>query len=105
MDVLARIKRLVVRRAVRFTKKARDEMDLDCLTAEDVFEAILNAQTIFKTLRSHSATRRHSGEKLYVIKSFSFGGTLIYTKGTIVREAGQETFYVFISSKIATFDE
>ncbi len=45
------------------------------------------------------------GEKLYVIKSFSYDGTLIYTKGTIVNEDGRETFYIFISSKIATFDE
>jgi hypothetical protein len=42
--------------------------------------------------------------KLYVIKSFSFSGTLIYTKGAIVREAGQEVFYILVSAKIATRD-
>jgi len=105
MDVLVRIKRLVIRGAVRFTEKARDEMERDSLAAEEVIEAVVNAQAISKTLRSHSPSRRHSGEKLYVIKSFSYDGTLIYTKGTIVLEDGQETFYIFISSKIATFGD
>lgn len=102
MDVLVRIKRLVIRGEVRFTEKARDEMERDGLTAEDVIEAVVNAQAISKTLRSRSPARRHSGEKLYVITSFSYTGTLIYTKGTIVREDGRETFYIFISSKVAT---
>ncbi len=105
MDVLVRIKRLVIRGAVRFTEKARDEMDQDDLTAEEVLEAVINAQAISKTLRSRSSSRRHSGDKLYVIKSFSFEGTLIYTKGAIVREHGEETFYIFISSKVATVGE
>lgn len=105
MDVLVRIKRLVIRGAVRFTEKARDEMDRDSLAAEEVIEAVVNAQSISKTLRSRSPSRRHSGEKLYVIKSFSYNGTLIYTKGTIVNEDGRETFYIFISSKIATFGD
>lgn len=77
-------------------------MEQDDLTAEEVLESVINAQAVSKTLRSRSSTRRHSGEKLYVIKSFSFEGTLIYTKGTIVRQDGEETFYIFISSKVAT---
>lgn len=105
MDVLVRIKRLVLRGAVRFTEKARDEMDRGGLTAGDVIEAVVNAQSISKTLRSTSPLRRHSGEKIYAIKSFSYDGTLIYTKGTIVREDGQETFYIFISSKVATLGD
>ena len=105
MDVLLRIKRLVLRGDVRFTEKARDEMDRDGLSAGDVIESIANAQTIDKTLRSRSRSRRHAGEKLYVIKSFSYDGTLIYTKGTIVREEDREVFYVFVSAKVATFAE
>ena len=105
MDVLVKIKRLVIRGAVRFTEKARDEMEIDDLTAEEVLEAVVNAQSISKTMRSKSPSRRHAGEKLYVIKSFSYDGTLIYTKGTIVQEHGQETFYIFISSKLATLGE
>ncbi len=69
-----------------------------------MIESILNAQTIDKTLRSRSPRRRRTGEKIYVIKSFSFSGTLISTKGAIVREAGRETFCIFVSAKVATYD-
>lgn len=105
MDVLLRIKRLVLRGWIRFTEKARDEMEAEGLRAGDVIESIANAQAIAKTLRSRSRAKRYPGEKLYVIKSFSYDGTLIYTKGAIVRQAEQEVFYVFISAKIATFGE
>ncbi len=102
MDILLRIKRLVVRGAIRFTEKARHEMELDDLTAEDVIESILNAQAIGKTVRSRSPQRRTTGEKLYVIQSFSYDGTLIYTKGAFAREGRREIFYILISAKIAT---
>ena len=102
MDTLLLIKRLVLRGWIRFTEKARDEMDADDLRAGEVIESIVNAQRIAKTLRSRSGSRRFAGEKLYIIKSFSYDGTLIYTKGTIVREEEREVFYVFISAKIAT---
>ena len=102
MEVLLRIKRLVLHGQVRFTEKARGEMEADELDPAEVVESILNAQTIDKVLRSQSEHRRHSREKLYVIKSFSYSGTLIYTKGTIVKEAGQEVFYVLVSAKMAT---
>ena len=105
MDTLLRIKRLVLRGQVRFTEKARDEMEADGIEATEVIESIVNAQIIEKTIRSRSQRRRHSREKLYVIKSFSFSRTLIYTKGTIVREEGREVFYIFISAKIATTGE
>jgi len=105
MDVLLQIKRLVVRGSIRFTERAREEMEADGLGAAEVVESIVNAQSITKTLRSRSRTKRHPGEKLYVIKSFSYDGTLIYTKGAIVRQAEEEVFYVFVSAKIATFGE
>ena len=104
MDTLLRIKRLVLRGRVRFTEKARNEMEADGLKASDVTESIVNAQTIAKTLRSRSGSKRYAGEKLYVIKSFNYEGTLIYTKGAIVRQAEQEIFYVFVSAKIAIFE-
>ena len=103
MEILLRIKRLVLRGDVRFTEKARDEMDRDGLSTGDVIESIVNAQTLDKTVRSRSRSRRHAGERLYVIQSFSYEGTLIYTKGTIVREEAREVFYVFVSAKVATF--
>lgn len=104
MDVLVRIKRLVIRGKVRLTEKATQELDSDALTLGEVLESILNAQAIAKTVRSRSASRSSSKEKLYVIKSFSYTGTLIYTKGAIRSEAGADVFYILISSKIATFE-
>lgn len=104
MDVLLRIKGLVVRERIRFTEKARDEMERSGLGRLDVLESILNARSIAKSVRSLSPSRRHSGEKLHVIKSFTFAGTRVYTKGTIVHEEGRDIFYyVFISAKVATF--
>ena len=102
MDILVRIKRLVFRGQVRYTGKAIDEMAADGLMPSDVEESILNAQGIDKTLRSRRWPQRSSQERLYVIKSFSYNGTLIYTKGKIDREEDQEFFYVLISAKIAT---
>jgi len=32
---------------------------------------------------------------------FTYGGTLLYTKGKIAREAGREVFYVLISAKVS----
>ena len=105
MDTLLRIKRLVLQGQVRFTEKARDEMEADTLHPAQVVESILNAQTIDKTLRSRSQRRRRSSEKLYVIKSFSFDGTLVYTKGAIAKEGEREVFYILTSAKIATTKE
>lgn len=101
MDTLARIKRLVLRGAVEFTTKASHEMEPDDLTVDDVIESVMNAQRIDKVLRSRSPNRRSAGEKLYVIKSSTYSGTLVYTKGTIVQEEDRATFYIFISSKFA----
>ncbi len=42
---------------------------------------------------------------LLTIRSFSFDGTLVYTKGKIAREAGRQVLYVLISAKVATHDE
>lgn len=95
MDVLSRIKSLIVHRRFRFTVKAADELEIDELEKEDVFESILNAKRIKKVLRSS----RGRGEKLYVIESKNYKGTLIYSKGTIRREAGEEIYYIFISAK------
>ena len=101
MDVLLRIKRLVIGGQVRFTAKAKREMGLDDLDAVEVFESIVSAQAIAKTLRSRSPSRSHAAEKLYVIKNYSYQGTPIYTKGKIERTEGREVSYVLISAKIA----
>ncbi len=64
MDVLLQIKRLVVRGSMRFTEKAREEMEADGLGAAEGVESIVNAQAIAKTLRSRSRAKRYPGEKL-----------------------------------------
>lgn len=101
MDTLARIKRLIVRRKYRFSYKSLAELDQDDLEPDDAIEAVLNAQVIKKTLRSRS--RAGPGEKLYVIESFNYSGTILYTKGKIAREAGEEVYYFFISAKASRY--
>jgi|CXWL01.1.fsa_nt_gi hypothetical protein len=105
MDILNRIKRLVLRGNYHVTLKTQAELNEDGLRPLDAAEAILNAQSIKKTLRSRSPRRGFAGEKLYVIEGFSYTGTLIYTKGTIKKEAGEESFYLLVSSKISTYGD
>jgi len=101
VDILIRIKRLVLAHAVEFTLKAEEERLADGLSVEDVLESIINAQEIKKTLRSRSPYRLHRREKLYIIESPTFSGVAVYTKGTIRRKGDREVFYVFISAKEA----
>jgi len=101
MDILIRIKRLVIARRVVFTLKADDEMAIDSLTREIVYEAILNAPMINKKIRSRDPDSGQP-EFLYVIKGMTHDGLTIYTKGKIKKEGGKEVFYVFISSKQST---
>ena len=104
MDILVKIKRLVIARRVIFSAKARDER-LDCdLTVEEILEAILNAPTINKTLRSTSPFRKSQKEKLYVIISSTYDGKLIYTKGTIRKINDREEFYILVSAKWSTHE-
>ena len=105
MDVLQRIKHLIVRGRYRFTYNALRELHTDALDPEDVLESILKAQAIKKTVRSRGLAKRGSREKLYVIESFNYRGTLIYTKGKFAREAGEEIYYLLISSKHSTFGD
>ena len=101
MDIIVRIKRLVIARHVLFTQKAEDEMAVDHLTPELVYESILNAPSVFKVLRSRSFGTGKS-ERLYVIKGLTFDGLDVYTKGKILTKEGVDVFYVLISSKRST---
>ncbi len=101
MDVFIRIKRLIIARRVVFTLKAENEMTADHLTKEMVYEALLNAPSIFKKLRSRNP-KTNKRETLYVIKGLTFDGLAVYTKGKIQKEMNQEVFYVIISSKRST---
>lgn len=105
MDILSRIKRLVLRGDYRLTDKATEELYQDGLGPLDAAEAVINAQRIKKILRSRSPYRSGAGEKLYVIEGFNYEGTLLYTKGAIKNEGGREVFYLFVSSKISTLGD
>ncbi len=98
-DILVRIKRAVLNGQYAFSEKARLEMEEDCLTELDIAEAILNAKSIYKTIRSASPARRGARERLYVIESTNMTGLPIYTKGKLVKQAGLETYYFLVSSK------
>ena len=64
MDLLARIKRLVIARRVEFTLKAEAERLRDGLTVEDVLESIVNANAIKEVLRSRSSARARARARL-----------------------------------------
>ena len=102
MDVLVRIKRLVVRGAVRFTEKARLELEADALEPEDALEAILSAPSVSKAIRSRSQSRTGPRETLYVIVGVSFLSVPIYTKGVLRKEGDREVLYILVSSKRST---
>ena len=98
-EILVRIKRAVLNGRYAFSEKARMEMESDRLAELDIAESLLNATTIYKTVRSTSPTRRGTRERLYMIESTNLTGLPIYTKGKLVKEAGMEIYYFFISAK------
>ncbi len=100
-DILIRIKRAVLQKRTRFSKKAILEMEADGLTELDVEEAILNAPAIYKKVRSRNPYRRRAVEYLYIIQSVNLEGVLVYTKGKFIKEGEAEVFYFLISSKRA----
>jgi hypothetical protein len=84
-----------------FSEKARLEMESDAITELDVAESILNAVAVYKKVRSRSHRRGRAGEYLYIIQSTNLDGLPIYTKGKLIKEADQETYYFLVSSKRA----
>jgi hypothetical protein len=98
-DILVRIKRAVLRGRMRLTEKALFEMRVDSLSREDVAESIVSADTIYKTIRSTNRPRSAGREYLYIIRSFSLDGTLIYSKGKLAGPPDDEWFYLLISAK------
>ena len=101
MDVLIRIKRAVLAGRYVFSEKARTEMETDDLTEVDIVESILNAEAIYKKVRSTSPSRKRRREYLYIIQSTNLDGLVIYTKGKLVETAEVETHYYLVSSKEA----
>jgi len=100
-EILVRIKRAVIAGHYTFSEKAQIEMEVDCLTELDVAESVINAVAIYKRLRSRSPARSTRVEYLYIIQSTNLEGLMIYTKGKLVREADEDHFYFFVSSKRA----
>jgi hypothetical protein len=98
MDVLLKIKRLIISGNVLFTKKAELEIKKDGLTEDLVCEAILNAPAISKKIRSLKP-KSNTREYLYIIIGLTYDDTPIYTKGKIIKSEDEEKFYVLISSK------
>ena len=101
MDILVKIKRLIIAGNIFFTKKAENEIEQDNLTVELVCEAIINAPGISKKIRSinHFTKKR---EYLYVIIGLTYDDIPIYTKGKFMKIHNQEKYYVLISSKKAS---
>lgn len=84
-----------------FSHKAYDEMEADGLTELDVAESILNAVAIYKRIRSQSPNRAARVEYLYIIQATNLEGLMVYTKGKLIADAGEDHFYFLISSKKA----
>jgi hypothetical protein len=76
-------------------------MEVDGITELDVAESILSAVAIYKTVRSRSPRRSGARETLYIIQSTNLTGLPIYTKGKLVKEAREESYYFLVSSKRA----
>lgn len=98
-ETLTRIKRAVFAGNYRITLKAELEMYADDLDERDVRESILCATEIYKTIRSKTPLHPPRREYLHIIVSPSLDGTLVYTKGKLVREQGMDVYYVFVSAK------
>lgn len=101
MEALVRIKRAILAGRYAFSEKARLEMEADGLTELDVAESIVNAVAIYKRLRSRSDRRAAQREYLYVIYGTTLEGVMVYSKGKLARENGEEFYYFLVSSKKA----
>jgi len=97
-----RIKRLVVRGEVRFSEKARLELEADGLEPEDAIESIPAATTVQKILRSRSERRSTSREKVHAIVGPTLAGIEVYTKGVLRKDGGGRLTYILVSSKRST---
>ena len=100
-DILVRIKRAILAGRYAFSEKTRIEMESDGLTEFDVAESIINAVAIYKRLRSRSLRRSSRVEYLYVIQSTNLEGVVVYSKGKLVREHGEDHYYFLVSAKRA----
>lgn len=102
VNLLYKIKRLIIQGHYLFTHKATAERITDGLSQEDILESILNADHVrFK--RSTSPSKQLKNEKICIIEGFTFDGLLVYTKGVIRKTGSKEEFYILISSKRSVY--
>ena len=97
-DIITLCKSLSVKRLYLVGSAVRPDFDEE---KSDVVESILNAIAIYKKIRSTSTKKLTNKEFLYIILSTNLDGIPIYTKGKLVREKGQDTYYFLVSSKKA----
>ncbi|HEX7602426.1 MAG TPA: hypothetical protein VF316_12510 [Polyangiaceae bacterium] len=102
---LFRIKRCCLNGRIVFTSKADGERVASGLSHDDVIEAVVNAPAIYKVLRSRSTARTVRTERLYVVVGLTHDAVIVYTKGALRRFAGEDHFYVFISTKRSVDDD
>lgn len=84
-----------------FTLKAQEELFLDDLIEEEVYESLMNAKDV-RWKRSRSKYRQESRERIYIISAPTFHGIRIYTKGVFRTKDDGLMFYVLVSSKRST---
>src|SRR5437870_10499833 len=92
---LVRIQELMRRGEYEFSVKARLEMQAEVIGERDVVQSILNAASIYKSVRSTSPRRRRRREYLHIIVSPDSTGTMLYTKGKITNNGSREIYYLF----------
>jgi hypothetical protein len=91
MEVLVRIKRCALAGRLRLTNKARDELEINDLDIADIRESLLNATTIYKTIRSFGPSNQKR-EYLHIIRSPNWAGVVIYTKGKLATVSNMDTY-------------
>jgi hypothetical protein len=94
---------MVLQKRVLLTERMRNEMAGNRLTRGQVFEAIFNAPTIAKTIRSkkRQIEKRQTdvSETLFEIKGVTFDSIFVSTQGKIEKIDENETVYVLTSTK------
>lgn len=84
---------MAIARDVHFAAKAEHGMFADALTQEWVYESILNAQGIYKTIR-RATPQSAAVERLHLIKGLTDDGQAVYTKGKLMCHRGTDVFHV-----------
>jgi hypothetical protein len=101
MDLLRRIKSLIVHRHYRYTVKAADKLETDDLEEEDVFESIRQRRAD----QQNPAIDKTTGRKALCHRKHQLQRDAHLQQGAIRREAGEEVYYIFVSAKRSKFGD